>query len=198
MGNRAVITTQDKDLGIYLHWNGGFDSVNAFLTYCKIKGYRTPETDNYGWARLCQVIGNWIGGELSLGIDRYDRLDTDNGDNGVYIIKDWEIIGREFAPDEEQNVYDLFGMVCDINNAQPTDEQLTGEELQKKFYEIRKQTITVKQIKAIHAIKNELKLTDYRYKQILKFLFKVESCKDLNDKQASVLIETLNKLKEVE
>ena len=26
MGNRAVITTEKKDLGIYLHWNGGRDS----------------------------------------------------------------------------------------------------------------------------------------------------------------------------
>ena len=31
MGNRAVITTEKKDLGIYLHWNGGRDSVEAFL-----------------------------------------------------------------------------------------------------------------------------------------------------------------------
>lgn len=41
MGNRAVITTSKapdvsgaKDLGIYLHWNGGRDSVEAFLKYC--------------------------------------------------------------------------------------------------------------------------------------------------------------------
>lgn len=27
MGNRAVITTPDKKMGVYLHWNGGRDSV---------------------------------------------------------------------------------------------------------------------------------------------------------------------------
>lgn len=29
MGNRAVITTSDKKMGIYLHWNGGRDSVEV-------------------------------------------------------------------------------------------------------------------------------------------------------------------------
>lgn len=31
MGNRAIITTKKRDLGVYLHWNGGRDSVGAFL-----------------------------------------------------------------------------------------------------------------------------------------------------------------------
>lgn len=29
MGNRAVITTKKRDLGVYLHWNDGWDSVEA-------------------------------------------------------------------------------------------------------------------------------------------------------------------------
>ena len=37
MGNRAVITTRSKDIGVYLHWNGGRDSVEAFLKYCELK-----------------------------------------------------------------------------------------------------------------------------------------------------------------
>src|SRR6056297_3498572 len=84
MGNRAVITTENKKVGIYLHWNGGRDSVEGFLKYCELKGYRTPESDNYGWARLCQVIGNFFGGEYSVGIDIYENCDADNYDNGVY------------------------------------------------------------------------------------------------------------------
>lgn len=69
MGNRAVITTSQSkdvqtsiDIGVYLHWNGGRDSVEAFLSYCKLRGFRPPERDCYGWARLCQVIGNFFGG----------------------------------------------------------------------------------------------------------------------------------------
>ena len=81
MGNRAVITTstdinvsESNDIGVYLHWNGGRDSVEAFLLYCKLKGYRTPEYDNYGWARLCQVIGNFFGGGLSITNTDYSTL----------------------------------------------------------------------------------------------------------------------------
>lgn len=129
MGNKAVITTKDKKIGIYLHWNGGRDSIEGFLTYCKLKGYRTPETDNYGWARLCQVIGNFIGGTCSLGIDLYEEMDTNNGDNGVYIIKDWEIIDREFFTGDEQQSYSLEDMLIDINNTQPEKEQLNEQEM---------------------------------------------------------------------
>lgn len=127
MGNRAVITTRNKDLGVYLHWNGGRDSVEAFLKYCELKGYRPPERDCYGWARLCQVIGNYFGGGLSIGIDKYEKLDTDNGDNGVYVIEDWKIVDRLFIDWPEQNEYDLISMLKDINNSQPDSEKLSEE-----------------------------------------------------------------------
>ena len=131
MGNRAVITTRDKKIGVYLHWNGGRDSVEAFLKYCELKGFRSPETDCYGWARLCQVIGNYFGGDLSIGIDQYNRLDTDNGDNGVYVIEDWKIVDRLFISWSEQHEYDLIEMLKDINKAQPTNEQLPEEKIEK-------------------------------------------------------------------
>jgi len=129
MGNRAVITTPKKDLGVYLHWNGGRDSVEAFLAYCNIKHYRNPNDDCYGWARLCQVIGNFFGGTNSIGIDKYERLDTNNGDNGVYIIdENWQIIGREFCIAEYME-YDLFQMLMYINFKQPYDEQVKISEI---------------------------------------------------------------------
>ena len=131
MGNRAVITTRSKDIGVYLHWNGGRDSVEAFLKYCKLKGYRPPELDCYGWARLCQVIGNFFGGELSIGIDKYDKLDKDNGDNRVYVIENWNIVDRLFISWPEQHEYDLIGMLKSINNAQPEKERLSEEVIYK-------------------------------------------------------------------
>ena len=131
MGNRAVITTRNKDLGVYLHWNGGRDSVEAFLKYCELKGYRPPERDCYGWARLCQVIGNYFGGELSIGIDKYEKLDTDNGDNGVYVIENWKIVDRLFIDWPEQHEYDLISMLRDINNSQPDTEKLSEEVISK-------------------------------------------------------------------
>jgi len=108
MGNRAVITTEKKDLGVYLHWNGGRDSVETFLKVCKHYKFRTPESDCYGWARLCQVITNFMGTDgLSVGIDRYENLDTNNGDNGTYIIKNWDIVGREYHRGKEQMGFDV-------------------------------------------------------------------------------------------
>lgn len=134
MGNRAVIINKSdmkngrispNQIGVYLHWNGGRDSVSAFLKYCELKGYRSPDTDCYGWARLCQVIGNFFGGTTSLGIDVAKNLDCDNGDNGVYIIEGWEIVGRKyFKGCKEQDHYNMFDMLYEIDSAQPKAEQL--------------------------------------------------------------------------
>ena len=125
MGNRAVITTRDKKIGVYLHWNGGRDSVEAFLKYCRMQGFRCPESDCYGWARLCQVIGNFFfGGGLSVGIDEYKNLDVDNGDNGVYVIENWEIVDRLYMHYPEQQNYDIDEMVKKIDKTQPEHMQL--------------------------------------------------------------------------
>lgn len=147
MGNRAVITTSDNiepatsdKVGVYLHWNGGRDSVEAFLMYCKLQGYRTPESDSYGWARLCQITGNYFGGGTSLGIDSTKNLDCDNYDNGVYLIENWEIVGRLFHSGTEQSEYKLEEMLEDINDAQPEaikiDVKAKLEELKAKKVEI--------------------------------------------------------------
>lgn len=130
MGNRAFITSEKKDLGIYLHWNGGRDSVNAFLKYCELRRFRSPEVDGYGWARLAQVVANFFGRQgLSIGIEKYTS-DEDMmcmaDDNGVYVIKDWEIVDRVYpwSGFEEQDVYDLGEMLVEIDNAQPEDHRL--------------------------------------------------------------------------
>ena len=129
MGNRAVITTKENmdnnGIGIYLHWNGGRDSVRAFLKYCELKGYRAPSEDNYGWARLCQVIGNFFGGTGSLGIDTVNHLDCNNCDNGVYLIEGWEIVGRMYFDGEEQDYYELIKMLRSINDKMPESERIT-------------------------------------------------------------------------
>lgn len=138
MGNRAVITTRENwkynGVGIYLHWNGGRDSVEPFLKYCELKGYRSPSRDCYGWARLCQVIGNFFGGSLSIGIDTIWHLDRDNGDNGVYIIEDWEIVDRYYFDGAEQDEYDFEKMLIEIDERMPEDEWLGEEFLTAKEY----------------------------------------------------------------
>lgn len=144
MGNRAVITTRENfennGIGIYLHWNGGRDSVEGFLKYCDIRDFRAPDTDCYGFARLAQVIANFFGDDgLSVGIDTLDRLDCDNGDNGTYIIEGWNIVDREYFRGAEQNRYPLNEMLALIDEKQPRPigkeywnaEEVPTAELQK-------------------------------------------------------------------
>ena len=144
MGNRAVITTRENfdnnGIGIYLHWNGGRDSVEAFLKYCELKGYRRPDKDNYGWARLCQVIGNFFGGSTSVGIDTVDKLDCDNWDNGVYIIEGWKIVDRKYFEGCEQTNHKLEEMLMEIDKNMPEKEQI-GEYLKAKEVSVNEVTI---------------------------------------------------------
>ena len=130
MGNRAVITTEDNfnnnGIGIYLHWNGGYDSVDAFLKYAKFRGVRSPLSDpSYFWSRLSQIIGNYFGGNLSVGINCVNNLDCDNFDNGVYIIDDnFNIVDRKYYEGEEQTEYPLADMLASIDKAQPEGSKL--------------------------------------------------------------------------
>lgn len=132
MGNRCVITTRENydnnGVGVYLHWNGGRDSVEGFLKYMELREFRSPKEDeSYAWARLCQVVANFFGGTLSIGVDKVSRLDTD-GDNGTYIIDGWNIVGREnFDGCEEQDEYTLSDMLLEIDSSQPKSEQLGKE-----------------------------------------------------------------------
>ena len=126
MGNRAVITSVKKDLGVYVHWNGGPDSIGAFLDYCSLRGFRPPESDTYGYARLCQVLGNYFGADgLSVGIDIYTTDEQmDPGDNGIYVIEGWAIVERIGGYDYGSDGYDHDEMLRDIDKSQPEDQQL--------------------------------------------------------------------------
>ena len=67
-------------------------------------------------------------------------MDTDNWDNGTYIIKDWDIVDRLFTHSKDEKMKDtMFENLKYINNKQPKDEQLKEEELEAfaKLWEIR-------------------------------------------------------------
>lgn len=148
MGNRCVITDEKRTIGIYLHWNGGIGSVEAFLTYCSMKGCRGFGDDsNYAAARLIQVVGNFFGGTLSLGVSKYTTdEEEDPGDNGIYVIRGWKIVkhleSTEMSDDKgncsfelretdiasEKREYKLEEMLKSIDEAQPESCRL-GEYL---------------------------------------------------------------------
>lgn len=133
MGNRAVLTTKDRRVSCYLHWNGSIDTIEPLLKYCELKGYRSPETDSYGWARVCQVLGNFFGGTCSIGIDAYSDDARENpGDNGIYVIGDsWKIVDRIYPYEgyEEFREHDFAGMLRAFDDAMPESERL-GEFLE--------------------------------------------------------------------
>jgi hypothetical protein len=122
MGNRAVITTapysNDKP-GIYLHWNGGRDSVEAFLKAAEQLGYRAPTATGdltYGMARLVGLLCTFLGlaDDTCIGIGLNKELDTDNGDNGVYVIEGWKIVERLHHRGPEQAEYNVDDFAAKI------------------------------------------------------------------------------------
>lgn len=130
MGNRAIITwSKDKDIsksddiGVYLHWNGNPASVAAFLAYCELKRYRKPDEDEYGYARLCQVIANYFTDGLSIGIEKCRQLDCSNN---IYICKGWNIV--KVLPENVSVSYSGFdSMLLRINMFQPAGIQIMPE-----------------------------------------------------------------------
>ena len=138
MGNRAVVTTKsatgfnEDAIGVYLHWNGGRDSITAFLKYCELQGFTSPDDkySTYGWSQFAQIVSNYFGGKTSLRIDKCKNLDCDNYDNGVYFIENWQIVGREFMRHEEQDEYPLKEMLLDIDEKQPAFMQIRAKILE--------------------------------------------------------------------
>ena len=95
MGNRAVINMVDSDVAIYLHWNGGRDTVEPVLEVAKEYGLTG---DNAGMNDLYKMFHNMLSSDMTetayVGtIPEYNG--TASGDNGVYIIdKNFNIIDR--------------------------------------------------------------------------------------------------------
>jgi hypothetical protein len=87
MGNRAVVTVKGSKVGLYLHWNGGRESVQAFLRAAKDLGVRDPVNDaSYFYSRFAQVVSNFFGGTTCVGLEALSELDCVNGDNGVFVV----------------------------------------------------------------------------------------------------------------
>ena len=119
MGNRAVISFKCEGVpkeyspSIYLHWNGGRDSIEGFLKAHEKANFRNGA---YGIARLIQLITNWFGGGLCVGVGVYSQMDTDNFDNGVYWVcsKTFKIVEREFKRQKVQQVYNVIEFSKDV------------------------------------------------------------------------------------
>jgi len=90
MGNRAVITFDEnptpESIGVYLHWNGGAESIYPFLQALDHYKVRDNCDKPYQLARFVQIVANFFGSTTSLGVGRLKELDCTNGNNGVYVV----------------------------------------------------------------------------------------------------------------
>jgi len=91
MGNRAIITLENRmgeqhPVAIYVHWNGGLESVLAFIKYTWDNFERGRDDVFTFHARLCQVIGNFFEDGMSLYGHPLDKADNcaEGCDNGRF------------------------------------------------------------------------------------------------------------------
>ena len=111
MGNRAVITqsTASNAPCIYLHWNGGADSVKGFLAVAKnfdITGSPTEQMDILA-ELLAKHFFNCEVNQKTVYRQEYGSSDTDNYDNGVYLIDSkWDLVDRLYKRYPEQKQWD--------------------------------------------------------------------------------------------
>lgn len=133
MGNRAVITfdTGEKSPCIYLHWNGGRASVEAFLQAAQYLGAVHPGNDAQrrlavlDWMATT-VAQHFFGCDVGMTVYReeYGRTDRDNWDNGVYVIgPDMRIARRlfkqradEFDPTKTREIFEHLVVRAPIFN----------------------------------------------------------------------------------
>jgi hypothetical protein len=101
MGNRGnvIFTDGKKEFSVctYLHWNGGPESVYGFLEELNRRNHRADQ--NYEAARFIQLVGEFfdnnsisttslgaVNGPSSDSVDALSKLQTDDGDNGFYLV----------------------------------------------------------------------------------------------------------------
>jgi hypothetical protein len=111
MGNRAAVIFTDKSAkqispAIYLHWNGGPESVYAFLDELR-RRHGGPGSPSYAAARFAHIVCDFFdseeAGSMSIGMetppaevspDGLASLANSADDNGVYVVspgdgKEW-------------------------------------------------------------------------------------------------------------
>lgn len=98
MGNRAVITasTSHNAPCIYLHWNGGRASVEAFLKSARHLSIKGADASTFD--RIAELVAtHFFNCKVGCNIYRqtFGQSDNNNGDNGTFLIdENLCIIGR--------------------------------------------------------------------------------------------------------
>ena len=134
MGNRAVITRSldDNAPAIYLHWNGGRDSVEGFLKVAQYLAFQNDTAED--WDEFAEFLSTNFFNDRSIYHYRetYGRSDSDNGDNGTYVVdENWNITSRHFNENQEQWNIDSFELCSYILNKHLGYDDETAEKMTK-------------------------------------------------------------------
>lgn len=123
MGNRCVVTQQDKSKAIYFHWNGGMDTIYPLTIVAK--SFAEDSKDKASkWDIFKSIARNVFDAQIMP----YKKCDCNNGDNGVYILDDdLNIVGREYAPEKEQDEHNFLQMICYIVISAISHQELKGK-----------------------------------------------------------------------
>lgn len=133
MGNRALIVQKGASVGIYLQWNGGRDSVEAFLKYAELSKVPPLNKDLAGIPSFLTIITNFFGNDgLNVYLEEVNPHNLEKshpGDNGIYVVDGFTIIERYFDG-VYQNEYKLEDLLEVIDAAQPEKYRLGTEFIQ--------------------------------------------------------------------
>ena len=113
MGNRAVVIYKsDPTTAIYLHWNGGPETVLALIEDAK-----QQVTEDRGAVAFVQSAANYTRFDgLSLYIESDVSADVDNGDNGTYYVGEGHTVTRRHVPDHSSKA-------CTADELSPHDRE---------------------------------------------------------------------------
>lgn len=119
MGNRAQIhfklSNEIQPVGIYLHWNGGRDSIEGFLKAARELSINSRAGD-YAITRFSQMISNYFGGLTSIQVDIFKNL-PGASDNGVYIVDEntFEILECEQETFDKEKSDEIYQDCLNVN-----------------------------------------------------------------------------------
>ena len=104
MGNRCVILNQDRTKGIYQQWNGGRDSIEPLLQIAKEEYEQDRGKFSYqSFNAVLEVSKKAFDGDV-LDLKDLSKFESFSvGDNGIYIVDKFKIVGREDFNGEEQD-----------------------------------------------------------------------------------------------
>ncbi len=104
---KPTYTAKVQPFGVYLHWNGGPESVYAFLAVLNKRMEDRGNDISYAAARFVEIVGRYFGGNTSLGIHGFTipeqnamtntnlrAKNISHGDNGIYVIA-WD--GKKYG-----------------------------------------------------------------------------------------------------